>query len=169
MCNGVDPLPDCLRKQNKRICFRQCTGEMVKHLSLLLQQSSPKDCFDVAFEAMRIAIEHMTPVFLLSDGYIGNGAEPWRFGKPKTCRQIKPPLIRKPNAGDAFLPYKRDEKGVRPWAIPGIAGLEHRIGGLEKEDLTGNVSYDPENHEKMVKLRAEKINKIALSYSMEQY
>ena len=129
----------------------------------IIAASSPKDCFDVAFEAVRIAVEHMTPVFLLSDGYIGNGAEPWRFKSAADLKPIKAPLIDKPNAGDAFLPYKRDEKGVRPWAVPGISGLEHRIGGLEKEDLTGNVSYDPENHEKMVKLRAEKVDKIAFS------
>ncbi len=129
----------------------------------IIAASSPKDCFDVAFEAVRIAVEHMTPVFLLSDGYIGNGAEPWRFKSAGDLKPIKAPLIDKPNAGDAFLPYKRDEKGVRPWAVPGISGLEHRIGGLEKEDLTGNVSYDPENHEKMVKLRAEKVDKIAFS------
>ena len=127
----------------------------------IIAASSPKDCFDTAFEAVRIAVEHMTPVFMLSDGYIGNGAEPWRYKTANELPEIKPPFIREPNAGNAFLPYLRDEKGVRPWAIPGTAGLEHRIGGLEKEDLTGNVSYDPDNHEKMVKLRAEKINKIA--------
>lgn len=127
----------------------------------IIAAASPKDCFEVAFEAMRIAIEHMTPVFLLSDGYIGNGAEPWRFAKADDLPAIHPPLLRKPESDLPFLPYQRDENGVRPWAIPGTAGLEHRIGGLEKEDLTGNVSYDPENHEKMVKLRASKIRKIA--------
>lgn len=135
----------------------------------IIAASSPKDCFDTAFEAVRIAVEHMTPVFLLSDGYIGNGAEPWRLKSAADLPKITPPFISKPNAGDAFLPYKRDEKGVRPWAVPGIAGLEHRIGGLEKEDLTGNVSYDPENHEKMVKLRAEKIDKIALSIPLQEF
>jgi len=127
----------------------------------VIAASSPKDCFETAFEAVRIAVEHMTPVFMLSDGYIGNGAEPWRYKTAGELPEIKPPIIRNPNVGEAFLPYMRDEKGVRPWALPGTAGLEHRIGGLEKEDLTGNVSYDPENHEKMVKLRAEKIDKIA--------
>ncbi|NEN22960.1 2-oxoacid:acceptor oxidoreductase subunit alpha [Cryomorpha ignava] len=135
----------------------------------IIAASSPKDCFDTAFEAVRIAVEHMTPVFLLSDGYIGNGAEPWRLKSAADLPKITAPLIQKPNAGDAFLPYKRNEKGVRPWAVPGIAGLEHRIGGLEKEDITGNVSYDPENHEKMVKLRAEKIDKIALSIPLQEF
>ena len=134
----------------------------------IIAASSPKDCFEVAYEAVRIAVEHMTPVFLLSDGYIGNGAEPWRFKSAGDLKAIKAPFIDKPNEGDAFLPYKRDEKGVRPWAVPGIAGLEHRIGGLEKEDLTGNVSYDPENHEKMVKLRAEKVDKIAFSIPLQE-
>ena len=135
----------------------------------IIAASSPKDCFDTAYEAVRIAVEHMTPIFLLSDGYIGNGAEPWKLKSAADLPKITAPLIQKPNAGDAFLPYKRDEKGVRPWAVPGIAGLEHRIGGLEKEDLTGNVSYDPENHEKMVKLRAEKIDKIALSIPLQKF
>ncbi len=129
----------------------------------IIAAASPKDCFEVAFEAMRIAIEHMTPVILLSDGYIGNGAEPWRFAKAEDLPAIHPPFLRKPKSELPFLPYERNEKGVRPWAIPGTAGLEHRIGGLEKEDLTGNVSYDPENHQKMVKLRAERIAKIANS------
>lgn len=129
----------------------------------IIAASSPKDCFEAAFEAVRIAVEHMTPVFLLSDGYIGNGAEPWRFAKAADLPNIRPPFIRKPNPENEgpFLPYRRDQRGVRPWAIPGTAGLEHRIGGLEKEDLTGNVSYDPENHQKMVNLRAEKVMKIA--------
>lgn len=129
----------------------------------IIAASSPKDCFEVAYEAVRIAVEHMTPVFLLSDGYIGNGAEPWRFLQSDELKPIIPHILRKakPESDPPFLPYQRDSHGVRPWAIPGTAGLEHRIGGLEKEDLTGNISYDPENHEKMVKLRAEKVRKIA--------
>lgn len=126
----------------------------------VIAPSSPRDCFNQAFEAVRIALEHMTPVFLLSDGYIANGAEPWRFPSADQLKAIHPPLLKAADE-DVFLPYKRDERGVRKWAIPGIEGLEHRIGGLEKEDETGNVSYDPENHEKMVKLRAEKIARIA--------
>jgi 2-oxoglutarate ferredoxin oxidoreductase subunit alpha len=126
----------------------------------VIAASSPRDCFNQAFEAVRIAIEHMTPVFLLSDGYIANGAEPWRFPSADKLKAIKPPLVQEAS-DEEFLPYRRDEKGVRQWAVPGIKGLEHRIGGLEKQDETGNVSYDPENHEKMVGLRAEKIARIA--------
>ncbi|MCA1762694.1 MAG: 2-oxoacid:acceptor oxidoreductase subunit alpha [Flavobacteriales bacterium] len=126
----------------------------------VIAAASPKDCFQMAFEAVRIAVEHMTPVFLLSDGYIANGAEPWRFPSSKDIGKITAPFLKK--AGEEpFLPYERDEKGVRKWAIPGIKGLEHRIGGLEKQDKTGNVSYDPENHQKMVDIRAEKIANIA--------
>lgn len=126
----------------------------------VLAPSSPRDCFAMAFEAVRIAIEHMTPVFLLSDGYIANGAEPWRFPKAADLKEIKAPL-RKALGDEDFLPYARDHKGVRQWVLPGIAGLEHRIGGLEKQDGTGNISYDPENHQKMVKLRADKVDRIA--------
>lgn len=126
----------------------------------IIAASSPHDCFQAAFEAVRIAVEHMTPVFLLSDGYIGNGSEPWRFPSSRDLKPIHPPKIDKPNDG-GYLPYERDEKHVRKWAVPGTPGLEHRIGGLEKQDLTGNVSYDPENHEKMVKIRAAKVDKIA--------
>lgn len=128
----------------------------------VLAASSPSDCFDTAFEAARLAIEHMTPVILLSDGYIANGAEPWKFPKAKDLGEILPPFYQ----GDGpYLPYERDERGVRKWALPGREGLEHRVGGLEKEDVTGNVSYDPENHEKMVKIRAERIGKVAGSYA----
>lgn len=126
----------------------------------VIAAASPSDCFDSVFEAVRIAIEHMTPVFFLSDGYIANGSEPWQFPKPEDLKEIKAPFI-KEKSEQPYLPYERDENLVRKWAIPGIKGLEHRIGGLEKEDLTGNVSYDPENHEKMVKLRQAKVDKIA--------
>jgi 2-oxoglutarate ferredoxin oxidoreductase subunit alpha len=125
----------------------------------VLAVKSPADAFKTAFEACRIAIEHMTPVILLSDGYIANGAEPWRFPQSDDLPEIKPKLAQA--NGDDYLPYKRDEKGVRDWAVPGTKGLEHRLGGLEKENETGNVSYEPENHELMVKLRAEKIDAIA--------
>ena len=131
----------------------------------VIATKTPSDCFFAAIEAARIAIEHMTPVLLLSDGYIANGAEPWKFPKASEIKEIKVSFAEgeKNEEGDwkDYLPYKRDEKLVRPWAIPGTAGLEHRIGGLEKEIDTGNVSYDPENHEKMTKLRAEKVAKIA--------
>jgi 2-oxoglutarate ferredoxin oxidoreductase subunit alpha len=131
----------------------------------IIAAKSPSDCFDTIFEACRIAVEHMTPVFFLSDGYIANGSEPWRFPKASDLKQIKVEFA-KAN-GEKFLPYKRDEKLARPWAVPGTKGLEHRIGGIEKQNDTGNISYDPENHEFMVKLRAEKIQRIA-NYIPEQ-
>lgn len=128
----------------------------------VLAATSPSDCFNMAYEACRIAVEHMTPVILLSDGYIANGSEPWRFPNEDDLKPISVEFLGKPNGEDGeILPYKRNEKLVRPWIKPGTKGLEHRIGGLEKQDITGNVSYDPLNHETMVHLRAEKINKIA--------
>lgn len=126
---------------------------------VVLAAKSPRDCFQMAYEACRIALEHMTPVMLLSDGYLGNGSEPWKFPNAKDLREIHPKTV-SPQNRNPFLPYLRDENGVRDWAIPGMAGLEHRVGGLEKEHLTGNVSYNPENHEFMIKQRAEKIHKI---------
>lgn len=127
---------------------------------------SPADSFDTVFEACRIALEHMLPVIYLSDGFLANGSEPWKFPQTKDLPEIdvdfEPP--RKVNGnGDAekFLPYVRDERMVRRWSIPGTAGLEHRVGGLEKEHETGDVSYDPENHEMMVKMREAKRDKIA--------
>lgn len=126
----------------------------------VLAPASPRDCFEMAYEAVRIAVQHMTPVFLLSDGYIANGAEPWRFPASADLTPIKPPL-RKSAGGEAYMPYARDGKGVREWVVPGLKGMEHRIGGLEKEDITGNISYDPENHQKMTLLRAEKVRRIA--------
>ena len=126
----------------------------------VLAASSPADCFDTVLDASRLAIEHMTPVIFLSDGYIANGSEPWRFPAVENIPGIKAPLLKKLNEGETLLPYQRDENFVRPWIKPGTKGLEHRIGGLEKENGTGNVSYDPVNHEKMVQLRAAKIKKI---------
>lgn len=128
----------------------------------VIAASTPTDAFDVAFEAVRIAVEHMTPVILLSDGYIANGAEPWKFPKADDLPTIKVNFKTKlEDNEDKFYPYLRDEKLVRPWAIPGTPGLEHRIGGLEKQNITGNVSYDPENHQVMVKIRQEKVDRIA--------
>ncbi len=128
----------------------------------IISASTPSDCFDTAYEACRIAVEHMTPVFFMSDGYIANGSEPWIFPQSKDLKPIKVEYAKKRNPEDAkFLPYLRDEKLVRPWAIPGTVGLEHRVGGIEKENITGNISYDPDNHELMTKLRAEKIERIA--------
>ena len=128
----------------------------------VIAASSPSDCFKMAYEACRIAIEHMTPIFLLSDGYIANGAEPWRFPQSKDLVDINVRFLKERKEDDTvYMPYKRDEKLVRSWAIPGTKGLEHRVGGLEKDQKTGNVSYDPENHHQMVKIRAAKVDKIA--------
>lgn len=129
----------------------------------VIAAQSPADCFNTVYEAARIAVEHMTPVFFLSDGYIANGAEPWKFPNTASLQVFKPNFAHKAqfNEGEKFLPYKRNEKLARNWAIPGTAGLEHRIGGIEKEHESGNISYDPENHEFMVKLRQEKVDRIA--------
>jgi 2-oxoglutarate ferredoxin oxidoreductase subunit alpha len=128
----------------------------------VIASATPSDCFDVAFESVRIAIQHMTPVILLSDGYIANGAEPWKFPQTADLPAI-PVSFKKGLAEDEpkFMPYKRDEKLARPWAVPGTAGLEHRIGGLEKQDITGNISYDSDNHQHMVKTRQAKVDLIA--------
>jgi 2-oxoglutarate ferredoxin oxidoreductase subunit alpha len=124
--------------------------------------STPADCFDAAIEAARIALKYRTPVFLLSDAYLANGSEPWLIPDVADLPDISTSFTTEPNDGDRFLPYKRDPATLaRPWAIPGTPGLEHRIGGLEKEDETGNVSYDPENHDLMVRLRAAKVAGIA--------
>lgn len=127
----------------------------------VIAAAKPSDAFEVAFEACRIALQHMTPIMFLSDGYIANGAEPWKFPQSKDLPEIKVEFAQPIEDGAQYLPYTRDEKLSRPWAIPGTKGLEHRIGGLEKENITGNISYDPENHEYMVKLREEKVERIA--------
>jgi 2-oxoglutarate ferredoxin oxidoreductase subunit alpha len=125
----------------------------------VLSASSPKDCFEVAMEAVRIATRHMVPVVLLSDGYIANGSEPWKLPSVEDLPDLRIDFRTDP---EGFQPYERDpETLARPWAIPGTPGLEHRIGGLEKENVTGNVSYDPVNHENMIHLRAEKVERIA--------
>jgi 2-oxoglutarate ferredoxin oxidoreductase subunit alpha len=123
---------------------------------------SPSHCFDAAFEAARIALKYRTPVILLTDGYLANGAEPWLLPDVESLADISVPFADSANHDGEFWPYLRDpETLARPWAIPGTPGLMHRIGGLEKEDGTGNVNYDPENHELMVRLRAEKVARIA--------
>jgi 2-oxoglutarate/2-oxoacid ferredoxin oxidoreductase subunit alpha len=158
----------------------------------ILAPCSPADCFNMVFEAIRIAIHYMTPVFLLSDGYIANGSEPWLIPNIADLPRIKvnhPTPINVNGKGQSdfsaetteakngdirggdekignasnghFLPYKRDERLARQWAVPGTPGMEHRIGGLEKEDVTGNVSYDPANHEHMIHIRAQKVANIA--------
>ena len=128
----------------------------------IIAAATPSDCFHMAYEAVRIALQHMTPVILLSDGYIANGAEPWKFPKASDIPEIEVKFKTELDEGESkYLPYKRNEKLARPWAIPGTPGLEHRIGGLEKQHETGNVSYDSENHEFMVKMRDAKVAKIA--------
>jgi 2-oxoglutarate ferredoxin oxidoreductase subunit alpha len=138
----------------------------------IVSASTPSDCFAAAYEAVRISVQHMTPVILLSDGYIANGAEPWKFPTAAELQEIKVSFASQNVATDLdsngkFQPYKRDERLVRPWAIPGTAGLEHRVGGLEKQDVTGNINYEPENHQHMVKTRQKKIDLIA-NYIPEQ-
>ncbi|MEZ4702805.1 MAG: 2-oxoacid:acceptor oxidoreductase subunit alpha [Rhodothermales bacterium] len=133
----------------------------------IVAASTPGDCFYAAFEACRIAVTYRTPVMLLSDGYLANGSAPWLVPDVASLQPIDPGFIDKPNGKvedeDVFLPYQRNEKTLaRPWARPGTAGLEHRLGGLEKQNVTGNVSYDPANHEYMVKLRQEKVDRVAL-------
>ena len=123
---------------------------------------TPSHCFEVAIEAARIAIKYRTPVIVLSDGYLANGSEPWRLPDVDELPDISVPFADGPNQGDAFMPFLRDpETLARPWAIPGTPGLAHRIGGIEKADVTGNISYDPINHEKMTHLRAAKVAGIA--------
>jgi len=125
----------------------------------IVAAASPADCFDTAIEAFRIAVRHSTPVFMLSEGYLANAAEPWRIPNPN---DIEPIRVEHRIDPAGYQPYMRDETTLaRPWVIPGTPGLEHRIGGLETEHLTGNVSYDPENHERMCRLRADKVERIA--------
>ena len=132
----------------------------------IVSASTPSDCFSAVYEAVRISVQHMTPVMFLSDGYIANGAEPWKFPAAADLPEIKTQFASQ-NFADImdkdgkFQPYKRDDKLVRPWAIPGTPGLEHRVGGLEKADITGNISYEPENHQRMVKIRQAKVDMIA--------
>ncbi len=129
---------------------------------VIVAAQSPGDCFNMAYEACRIALEHMIPVFVLTDGYIANGSEPWMYPQTKDLQDINVEFApEKTNTDDKFMPYMRDEKLSRPWALPGTKGLEHRIGGLEKQNITGNISYDPNNHEQMIHLRQEKVDKVA--------
>jgi 2-oxoglutarate ferredoxin oxidoreductase subunit alpha len=135
----------------------------------VISASTPSDCFSAVYEAVRISVEHMTPVIFLSDGYIANGAEPWKFPKTSDLPPIKVAFKKELAEGEEkFQPYLRDEKLVRSWAIPGTAGFEHRIGGLEKQNITGNISYDPENHQEMVRIRQEKVDRIADYIPLQQ-
>lgn len=135
----------------------------------IVASATPSDCFEAAFEAVRIAIQHMTPVILLSDGYIANGAEPWKFPStqdlPSIPASFKTTLI---SDETTFQPYSRNEWGVRPWVVPGTAGMEHRIGGLEKQDITGNISYDPANHQHMVHVRQQKVDDVSKNIPLQQ-
>jgi 2-oxoglutarate ferredoxin oxidoreductase subunit alpha len=132
----------------------------------VIAPSTPADCFDAALEAARIALTYRTPVFLLSDGYLANGSEPWRIPRPDELPDLRVQFAQRPNhtlddGSEVFWPYKRDPQTLaRPWAIPGTPGLEHRIGGIEKQDGTGNISYDPANHDFMVRTRQAKIDGI---------
>jgi 2-oxoglutarate/2-oxoacid ferredoxin oxidoreductase subunit alpha len=131
--------------------------------------STPSNCFDIAFEAVRLSTKYMTPVILLSDGYIANGAEPWKYPTAASLPEIKIAFKKALAENEAkYMPYLRNENLVRPWAIPGTPGLEHRIGGIEKQDITGNVSYDPDNHEHMVKTRQAKVDNIANDIPLQQ-
>lgn len=124
----------------------------------VIAPQSPGDCFWATLEAARWAVKYMTPVFVLSDGYLANGSEPWRIPKAAELSKIE---IKHASDPATFQPYRRDENGSRPWAIPGTPGLEHRLGGLEKADVTGDVCYDPDNHQRMIELRAQKVANIA--------
>lgn len=127
----------------------------------VIAPASPADCFDAALDACRIAITHRTPVILLSDAYLANGSEPWQIPEVAELPAIDPRFATRPNTEKGFAPYLRETESLdRPWAIPGTPGMEHRLGGLEKSDGTGAISYDPENHDKMVRLRAEHIARI---------
>ena len=138
--------------------FQALYGRNGESPVVVVAASTPSNCFEYAFRAAKIALEHMTPVILLTDGYIANGSEPWKIPSMKDMPAINPPYAK--YEGKEFLPYERDEKSlVRKWAIPGTFGLEHRIGGLEKT-IKGTVSYIPENHEKMVRMREEKVQRV---------
>jgi 2-oxoglutarate ferredoxin oxidoreductase subunit alpha len=122
---------------------------------------TPSQCFEAAIEAVRIAVKYRTPVILLSDTFLTNSSEPWLLPDLNGLPAMDPHFATQPNHDDGFMPYLRDDNLSRPWAIPGTRGLEHRVGGLEKEDVSGNISYDSANHERMTHLRAAKVQKIA--------
>jgi 2-oxoglutarate ferredoxin oxidoreductase subunit alpha len=129
---------------------------------------SPADCFEVAIEAWRIATQFMTPVMLMTDGFIANGSEPWKLPDVASLAPIPIHHPRDVNGNGTFHPYERNDLLARPWVIPGTPGLMHRIGGLEKQDITGNVSYDPANHEHMVRTRARKVANVARTIPKQQ-
>ena len=133
---------------------------------MVMAASTPSNCFHYAFTAAKVALEHMVPVVLLTDGFIANGSEPWKIPAMADYPEIKAPLV--PKGEKEWMPYARDpHKLSRTWAVPGTPGFEHRIGGLEKDELKGSVSHDPQNHEKMVFLREEKVQRVE-NYIPEQ-
>jgi 2-oxoglutarate ferredoxin oxidoreductase subunit alpha len=137
--------------------FQAVWGRNGECPAIVIAPSTPADCFDMAIEAVRLAFKYMVPVFYLSDGYLANGAEPWRVPEIDRLPKIDVHFVTDPNN---FMPYARDEATLaRPWALPGTPGLEHRIGGIEKQNITGNVNYDPENHHLMVLLRQQKVDR----------
>lgn len=147
--------------------FQALYGRHGESPVVVIASSTPANCFDFAFEASRIAIEHMTPVILLSDGYLANGSELWQIPAVKDLPNIKVPLVK--DHDPKYKPYRRNPKTLaRAWALPGQAGLRHRVGGLEKSDITGEISYDPLNHEKMIHYRAEKVDRVAYSIPLQQ-
>jgi len=127
----------------------------------IVASRTPGHCFDAALEAVRIAVKYRTPVILLSDTFLTNSSEPWLLPRVKDLPEIDPKFATQPNHDDGFMPYLRDDNLARPWAVPGTVGLKHRIGGLEKEDVTGNISYEAANHERMTHLREAKVARIA--------
>ena len=127
----------------------------------VIAPGTPGECFDAAFEAARIAVTYRTPVILLSDGFLANSSEPWKLPDVGALAAIDPNFVTEANPDEPFLPYSRDARLARPWAVPGTPGLQHRIGGIEKADSTGNISYDPANHQKMTDLRAAKVAGVA--------
>src|SRR6202162_5541444 len=139
--------------------LQACSGQNPEAPIPVIPAATPADCFWVALEACRIAVKYMVPVILLSDGYLANGAEPWHVPEVSEIPDFK---VQFAKTAEGFLPYKRDPQTLaRPWAVPGTPGLEHRIGGLEKQDVTGNINYEPLNHENMVRIRAAKVAGIA--------
>lgn len=149
--------------------FQALYGRHGESPLVVLAPSSAADCFEIAIEAVRLATKYMTPVIFLSDGYVANSAEPWRIPDVSTLPSIKVSNAAPIGPDETFLPFARDEKTLaRPWAVPGTAGLEHRIGGLEKAEGTGNISYDPKNHQHMTDIRQEKIDRIAYDIAPQE-
>ncbi len=136
---------------------------------VVIAPSSPSDCYEMAYNAIKISLEHTVPVMFLSDGYLGNGAEPWLIKNLDELPEIKPHFITDRSAVEHYLPYQREDNLSRHHAVPGTPGFEHRIGGLEKENITGNISYEPANHELMVKLRAQKVANVADHIPLQAY